>query len=73
MYRFEDISRQISFGGEFLKLRKVLPELMNLAAAFRDQIGQSLQQEIPFGSEPLHLPFTRYPLVAEDLKPCRIS
>ena len=66
--RLKHISRQVAFSCEFLKLRKVLSKLMNLAAALRDQISQSPQNEITFGTEAFQLPFVRYSLIAQDLE-----
>ena len=68
MSRLKNISRQVAFGDEFLKLFEVLSESMNLASTLRDQIGQRPNQEIPFGAKPLHLTFVRYPLIAQDLE-----
>jgi hypothetical protein len=65
-YRLKQISRQLAFAREFLKLRKVLPELMNLAAALRDQISQSPEQEITLSTEALPLAFVGCPLVAKN-------
>ena len=68
MDRLKDISRQIASSCHFLKLRKVLSELMNLTAALRNQINQSPAQEITLGPEPLHLAFVGYPLVTKNLE-----
>jgi hypothetical protein len=48
MYRFEDISRQLPFGCEFLKLHKVLSELVNLASG-------SKNSRFPLNSIPVSL------------------
>jgi len=68
MHCLKNVSRQFVFGCTFLKFFKVLSEQMNLTATLRDQIGQSPNQEIPFGAKPLHLTLMGYPLVSQDLK-----
>ena len=62
------IINAIAFVCELLKLLKVLPKIMDLAPALRDQISQSSEQEITFGTEALSLAFVGYPLITKDLE-----
>jgi hypothetical protein len=68
MNALKDISRPVPFACEFLKRLKVLSELMKLAATLWDQIGQSPDEKITFGTEALHLALAGYSLISQDFK-----